>query len=89
MTYASYLKRNDDIVLSSVTSCSANEFCEVCLGGMITVPAAVAFFGISGVMGAGLSLFDLGFKVLPMFSRRFRSGGFSASCFSSSCFSRP
>ena len=67
MTYASYLKRNDDIVLSSVTSCSANEFCEVCLGGMITVPAAVAFFGISGVMGAGLSLFDLGFKVLPMF----------------------
>ena len=32
MTYASYLKRNDDIVLSSVTSCSANEFCEVCLG---------------------------------------------------------
>ena len=34
---------------------------------MITVPAAVAFFGISGVMGAGLSLFDLGFKVLPMF----------------------
>ncbi len=67
MTYASYLKRNDDIVLSSVTSCSANEFCEVCLGGMITVPAAVAFFGISGVMGAGLSLFDLGFKVLPLF----------------------
>lgn len=67
MTYASYLKRGDDIVLSSVTSCSANEFCEVCLGGMITVPAAVAFFGISGVMGAGLSLFDLGFKVLPLF----------------------
>jgi|GEM_PF-3887110 transporter len=26
MTYASYLKRNDDIVLSSLTSCSANEF---------------------------------------------------------------
>ena len=45
MTYASYLKRGDDIVLSSVTSCSANEFCEVCLGGMITVPAAVAEAG--------------------------------------------
>lgn len=67
MTYASYLKRRDDIVLSSVTSCAANEFCEVCLGGMITVPAAVAFFGVAGVMGAGLSLFDLGFKVLPLF----------------------
>ena len=67
MTYASYLKRKDDIVLSSLTSCSANEFCEVCLGGMITVPAAVAFFGVSGAVGAGLSLFDLGFKVLPLF----------------------
>ncbi len=67
MTYASYLKKRDDIVLSSLTSCSANEFCEVCLGGMITVPAAVAFFGVSGAIGAGLSLFDLGFKVLPVF----------------------
>lgn len=67
MTYASYLRRKDDIVLSSITSCSANEFCEVCLGGMITVPAAVALFGVSGVLGAGLSLFDLGFKVLPLF----------------------
>lgn len=67
MTYASYLKRRDDIVLSSLTSCSANEFCEVCLGGLITVPAAVAFFGVSGAIGAGLSLFDLGFKVLPLF----------------------
>lgn len=67
MTYASYLRRRDDIVLSSLTSCSANEFCEVCLGGMITVPPAVALFGVSGVIGAGLSLFDLGFKVLPMF----------------------
>ena len=67
MTYASYLKRRDDIVLSALTSCSANEFCEVCLGGMITVPAAVAFLGVSGVIGAGISLFDLGFKVLPLF----------------------
>ena len=62
MTYASYLRRRDDIVLSALSSCSANEFCEVCLGGLITVPAAVAFFGISGAIGAGLSLFDLGFK---------------------------
>ena len=67
MAYASHLKRRDDIVLSCTTSAFANEFCEVCLGGLITVPAAVAFFGVSGVVGAGLSLFDLGFKVLPMF----------------------
>ncbi len=67
LTYASYLKKNDDIVLSALSSSAANEFCEVCLGGMITVPAAVAFFGVSGVVGAGLSLFDLGFRVLPLF----------------------
>ncbi len=67
MTYASYLRPRDDIVLSALTSCSANEFCEVCLGGMITVPAAVAFLGVSGVISAGISLFDLGFKVLPLF----------------------
>ena len=66
MTYASYLKRKDDVVLSAVSSCSTNEFFEVCLGGMITVPAAVAFFGVAGAIGAGLSLFDLGFKVLPL-----------------------
>ena len=63
MTYASYLKKKDDIVLSSLSSCSTNEFFEVCLGGMITVQAAVAFFGVAGAIGAGLSLFDLGFKV--------------------------
>ncbi len=66
ISYTSYLKRTDDVVLSSITSASANEFCEVCLGGMITVPAAVAFLGISGVAGACASLFDLGFNVLPL-----------------------
>lgn len=66
MTYASYLKKDDDIVLSALSSCSTNEFFEVCLGGIITVPAAVAFFGVAGAIGAGLSLFDLGFKVLPL-----------------------
>jgi len=76
MTYASYLKKRDDIVLSAVTSSSANEFCEVCLGGLITVPAAVAFFGVSGVMGAGLSLFDLGFRVLPLFFAQIPLGAF-------------
>jgi len=76
MTYASYLKRRDDIVLSSLTSCSANEFCEVCLGGMITVPAAVAFMGVAGTVSAGLTLFDLGFRVLPLFFASMPAGWF-------------
>ena len=75
MTYASFLKKNADVVLSSVSSCATNEFFEVCLGGMITVPAAVAFFGVAGAIGAGLSLFDLGFKVLPLVFFNMPAGG--------------
>lgn len=66
ISYASYLRKRDDVVLSCATASSANAFCEVCLGGMITVPAAIAFFGVSGVLGACASLFDLGFNVLPV-----------------------
>lgn len=66
ITYASYLKKEDDVVLSGLAATSANEFCEVALGGLITLPAAVAFLGVAGLTGAGLGTFDLGFKVLPM-----------------------
>ena len=64
ITYASYLTEKDDIVLSGLTASSANEFCEVALGGMITVPAAFIFLGAAGVVGQGT--FGLGFKVLPL-----------------------
>ncbi|MCX7869690.1 MAG: hypothetical protein N2322_07035, partial [Terrimicrobiaceae bacterium] len=64
LTYASYLSRSDDVVLSGLSATSANEFCEVGLGGLITLPAGVAFLGVAGV--AGMSTFGLGFQVLPM-----------------------
>lgn len=64
LTYASYLTEKDDIVLSGLTASSTNEFCEVGLGGMITVPAAFIFLGAAGVVGQGT--FGLGFKVLPL-----------------------
>ncbi|MGE9292349.1 MAG: sodium:calcium symporter, partial [Puniceicoccales bacterium] len=57
---------DDDVVLSGLAATSANEFCEVALGGLITVPAAVAFIGVAGLAGVGLGTFDLGFKVLPL-----------------------
>jgi SNF family Na+-dependent transporter len=66
ITYASYMRRDDDVVLSGLAATSANEFCEVALGGLITVPAAVAFIGVAGLAGVGLGTFDLGFKVLPL-----------------------
>ena len=45
VNYASYLRENDDVVLSGLTSSSMNEFFEVCLGGLITLPAAFIFLG--------------------------------------------
>ena len=64
MTYASYLSKNDDVLLSGLAATSTNEFCEVGLGGLITLPAGFAFLGVAGVAGQGT--FALGFKVLPL-----------------------
>lgn len=66
MCYASYLKRRDDVALSSVTAVAGNEFCEVALGGLITIPAAFIFLGAAGAGAAAGSSFDLGFKTLPL-----------------------
>jgi SNF family Na+-dependent transporter len=44
--YASYLKPDDDIALSGLTTAATNEFAEVVLGASIAIPVAVAFFRI-------------------------------------------
>ncbi len=62
INYASYLKKEDDVVLSGLTSSSVNEFFEVCLGGLITIPAAFIFLGIAGATTGG---FGLSFAALP------------------------
>jgi len=64
ITYASYLGKNDDIALSSLTAAAGNEFCEVALGGLITVPAAFVFLGLSFVQDPP-GTFGLGFVALP------------------------
>ncbi len=62
INYASYLRRKDDVALSGLTASSMNEFFEVCLGGLITLPAAFIFLGAAaGEMGT----FGLGFNALP------------------------
>ena len=62
INYASYLRKNDDVVLSGLTSSSMNEFFEVVLGGLITIPAAFIFLGAAvGEKGT----FALGFESLP------------------------
>lgn len=72
LCYASYLKARDDVVLSGLSASSANEFCEVGLGGLITLPAGVAFLGLAGVAGQGT--FGLGFNVLPLVFNKMPAG---------------
>jgi SNF family Na+-dependent transporter len=79
IVYASDMKRKDDVVLSGLTASSANEFCEVALGGLITVPAAVAFLGLASVAGQGT--FGLGFTVLPQVFAKMQLGSFFGGAF--------
>ena len=79
LTYASYLSRKDDIVLSGLSATSANEFFEVALGGLITLPAAFAFLGVAGV--AGMGTFALGFHVLPLVFDHMPFGSVFGFCF--------
>lgn len=58
--YASYLKPDDDIVLSSLTTVSLNEFAEIVLGGTIVIPITYAFLGPEGLtQSIGLSFISL------------------------------
>jgi SNF family Na+-dependent transporter len=66
VTYASYLKPDDDVVLSSLTATATNEFCEVCLGGLITIPAAYLFLGAAPLAAVVGSSIGLGFHAVPV-----------------------
>ncbi len=67
LTYASYLKKGDDVALSGLTAVSTNEMAEVILGGSIIIPAAFVFFGpmmIGNIANSGA--FNLGFVTMPL-----------------------
>ncbi|KUK08513.1 MAG: Transporter [Caldanaerobacter subterraneus] len=66
--YASYLKPDEDIVLSATTTVFLNEFAEVILGGTIAIPIAYTFLGPEGIAaGVGLSFIALPnvFRMMP------------------------
>lgn len=73
INYSSYLKRDDDVVLSSLTASAVNEFFEVCLGGLITIPAAFMFLGVLSD-ASDYGTFSMGFKVLPNVFARMPAG---------------
>ena len=64
ITYASYMKPDDDVALSSMTAASGNGFAEVVLGGLMTIPAAFIFLGAISPDTLD-STFALTFKTLP------------------------
>jgi len=67
INYSSYMKKRDDVVLSSLAANSTNELFEVGFGGMITLTASVVFLGLSGTTAAVAGgSFGLGFTTLPV-----------------------
>lgn len=77
LTYASYLKKDDDVALSSLTSVAGNGFCEVVLGGLIALPAAFIFLGPVFLSDPGnIGTFSLGFVTLPNVFNQMPAGQF-------------
>jgi NSS family neurotransmitter:Na+ symporter len=74
-TYASYLRKNDDCVLTGLSTSSTNEFVEVLLGGSIAIPISVAFLGLAATqMIAREGSFDLGFVAMPIIFQKLPLG---------------
>jgi SNF family Na+-dependent transporter len=77
ITYASYIRRDQDIALSGLAAASLNETAEVILGASIAIPAAVAFFGVANaILIAKQGAFMLGFVSLPAVFSNMEAGQF-------------
>ena len=70
--YSSYVKQNEDIALTGLTTASANEFVEIIFGSMIAIPAAALFFGADQVETiASSGTFTIGMISMPEILRSF------------------
>lgn len=74
-TYASYMKPDDDVALSSVTAAAGNGFAEVVLAGLTIVPAGFIFLGPSFVANPP-GTFGMGFSALPGVFNQMPAGQF-------------
>jgi len=65
-TYASYVKKDEDVVKTGLWTAGLNEFVEVVIGASIAIPAAFAVFGAMAVPElAKEGTFRLGFMTMP------------------------
>jgi SNF family Na+-dependent transporter len=70
--YASYVKEDEDIALTGLTTAATNEFVEVIFGGLIAIPAAAVFYGASGIQRVAASgTFSIGMISMPEVLRAF------------------
>ena len=75
LTYATYMKPHDDVLLPATTAPFLNEFAEVVLGGSIVVPAAYLFFGPCGTSQAVEGgTFGLAFRTTPLIFNHMAGG---------------
>ncbi len=75
LTYASYMKRKEDLALTGLTTSITNEFAEVICGGSIAIPVAVAFFGAAETTAiAQGGAFNLGFAAMPIIFQKLPLG---------------
>ncbi len=66
-TYASYVRKDEDVTLTGLSTAATNEFAEVVLGGTIAIPAAVVFFGVAGATAIATGgPFDLGIVAMSV-----------------------
>lgn len=76
LTYASYLSKGDDVVLSGLSAAGTNEFAEVVIGGSIIIPAAFVFFGPQNIQTiARGGAFNLGFVTMPLIFQKVAFAG--------------
>lgn len=77
LTYASYLKKDEDIALDGLSTASLNGFAEVVFGSTIAVVSAVVFFGVAGAkeVAAG-GAFNLGLISMPAIFSHMPGGNF-------------
>jgi len=65
-TYASYVKKNEDVVKIGIYTALLNELAEIGIGASIAIPAAFAIFGASSIPQlAQEGTFRLGFMSMP------------------------
>lgn len=65
-TYASYVKKNEDVLKIGLYTIGMNEFVEIFIGGSIAIPAAFAIFGAESIpILAKEGTFRIGFMSMP------------------------